>query len=264
MNLRSFPQDALDPDSCLAMAGLVRDGIVPRIRSGLKERFYVDMPDPGPLAPGSAVVCGYLRKSLPFEVLFEPRYGTMTFAGGRKRVSAFGINQDSTYPEVERALAQVTAWSAGQEGDVVLEFAVKGGRDRLLLAMVAPGATLEETWRRALQATEDLPGEVLGAGCDLAVPRMNFEVSHRFREILGGSCPGVLSGQGISEARQTIRFSLDEGGAEVASHALIATLGVPSSIVLDRPFLVALLEKGRRDPYLLLWIANDELLAEGK
>ncbi len=263
MNLRSFPHGALDPASCLAMAGLVKDGIVPRIRGQLKERFGAEMLDPGPLVPESAVAYGYLGKSLPFEVLFEPRLGTMSFAGGTRRVAAFGINHDTTYLEAAKALAQVRAWPVGQEGDVILEFAVKGGRDRLLLAMVGPEGTLEGTWRKALRRIEESAGEVLGAGHDLAVPKMNFELSHRFREILGGPCSGKLSGQVITEARQTVRFSLDEGGAELESHAIIASLGVPPSIVLDRPFLIAVMEKGKRDPYLLLWIANDELLAEG-
>jgi hypothetical protein len=93
---------------------------------------------------------------------------------------------------------------------------------------------------------------------------MNFEISHRFREILGGTCSGNLSGQTISEARQTVRFSLDEGGADLESHALLATLGIPQSVIVDQPFLIALLEKGQRDPYLLIWFANDELLAEAK
>jgi hypothetical protein len=93
---------------------------------------------------------------------------------------------------------------------------------------------------------------------------LNFEVSHRFREIIGGTCSGNLSGQVIAEARQTVRFSLDEGGADLESHAIIATLGMPSSVVVDRPFLIALVEKGEAAPYLLLWIANDELLAEVK
>jgi hypothetical protein len=66
----------------------------------------------------------------------------------------------------------------------------------------------------------------------------------------------------VVEARETVRFSLDEGGADLESHAIIGTLGLHSSYVVDRPFLLALLEAGKERPYLLLWIANDELLAE--
>lgn len=262
MNRRAFPHEALTPSSFLAMAGLVRDGIVPRIRTALKERFGAEMLDPGPLAPESAVAYGYLRKSLPFEVLFEPRIGWLAFAGGKKRVAAFGVNPSSSYPAAAKALAQVTSWTVGEDGAFILEFAVKGGGDRLILAMTEPDATLLGTWKAALGRMEAAPGTVLGPGSDVAVPKMNFEISHRFREILGAPCSGSLAGQVISEARQTVRFSLDEGGADLESHAIIATLGEPTSFVVDRPFLLALVEKGRREPYLLLWIANDELLAE--
>jgi hypothetical protein len=264
MNRRAFPHDALDPASCLAMAGIVKDGIVPRIRNQLKERFDAVMLDPGPLVPESAVAYGYLRKSLPFETLFEPRLGHLTFAGGKKRVAAFGVNHDTTYPDAAKALAQVTAWPVGQEGEFILEFAVKGGKDRLVLAMVEPRDTLASTWEAVRARTATFPGETLGAGNDLAVPKLNFEVSHRFGEIIGGTCSGNLSGQVISEARQTVRFSLDEGGADLESHAIIATAGMAPSVVVNRPFLISLVEKGKAAPYLLLWIANDELLAEVK
>ena len=97
------------------------------------------------------------------------------------------------------------------------------------------------------------------------VPKLNFEISHRFAEILGAPVlHGPTKGQPVGEARQTVRFSLDEGGADLESHAIIGTLGMHSTYRVDRPFLLALLETGKEHPYLLLWIENDELLAEAE
>jgi hypothetical protein len=145
------------------MAGIVKDGIVPIIRKQLKDRFDAEMLDPGPLAPESAVAYGYLRKSLPFEILFEPRIGPLAFAGGKKRVAAFGVNHDTTYPDAQRALRQVTVWRLGESGHFVLEFAVKGGRDRLVLAMIPPRDTLAGTWHAAQAAMETPPGGDAGS-----------------------------------------------------------------------------------------------------
>jgi hypothetical protein len=60
---------------------------------------------------------------------------------------------------------------------------------------------------------------------------------------------------------------LTERGAVLESSATI--LAAPSGggmprYIFDRPFLLALIEEGADQPYFLVWIANDELLAQVK
>jgi hypothetical protein len=269
MNRGAFPRDSLDPDSFLARAGIVRDGIVDSIREELKRRFDAEMKDPGVLAPGGALAYGYLRKALPFEHRFEPIDGTLSFHGGSRKVLAFGANADSFNPDLPRIMRQVTVLHdppverLERRGEFILEFAVHGGKDRLLLAMVPPGETLEGTWDQARSRVDPARTRRMRTGEVLKVPKLNFLLDHRFTEVIGATVlQGPIRGQPIAEARQTVRFSLDEGGAELESHALLASLGAHSEFVVDRPFLLALLETGRSRPYFLLWIDNDELLAE--
>ena len=66
----------------------------------------------------------------------------------------------------------------------------------------------------------------------LAVPKLNFDIDHRFSEFAGAKGSfGVLR-----EARQRTRFRLDETGARLRSvGSLHATLGIdqPVSVGID-------------------------------
>ncbi len=261
MNRRSFPREALDPACFLARAGFVSDGIEESVRSELRERFGFEMPPTPTLPPSGALAVGFLRKSLPFAHRFERRDPIRSFHGGRKEVPSFGIGAFSPRRDAEHIRRQVIVHADGPDADFVLEFAVKGRGDRVLLASVPPGTTLEATW----DSVRDRLGEEsppLEPGDSLLIPKVNFRLDHRFRELEGAflrTGPGELGP--LVEARQVVRLGLDEGGVLLESLADIGLEGEPREYRADRPFLIALLQRGAEEPYLLLWIENDELLA---
>ena len=94
-----------------------------------------------------------------------------------------------------------------------------------------------------------------------------MDIFRRYEEIHGAPLANEgFTGYRITEAAQTIQFSLDETGAALESEAVIAAKGEfkvrPDVFVFDRPFLVALARKDAAEPYFLSWIANAELLGK--
>lgn len=251
LNEDTFPPGDLDPATFVAMAGV---GIAERFQDTAKARFGDAVADLDFLVlfPGDAAAFAFLVKDLPFEHPFE-EHGGLPFAGG-KTVRAFGMTRSSgnqaILGQVRVHLAEAANPHTRPER-FVLELSVRGGRDRLLLARIDPAATLRGTWELARAAASG-PGEPAEPHTVLAVPKLDFDVAHRFAELEGAS--GALAA-----AFQRTRFRLDETGARLESHAY-AQKSIDPYFLFDRPFLVALVQKGATRPYFLLWIANDELL----
>jgi hypothetical protein len=66
----------------------------------------------------------------------------------------------------------------------------------------------------------------------------------------------------IKNAKQNIRFRLDEKGAVLKSDAsmLAPTSAMPRPKPCDGPFLVLMQRQDARTPYFAAWIENPELL----
>jgi hypothetical protein len=266
MERSPFPAASLNPASFLARAGRGRERIAASIREELDRRFQVRTIAIPEVPADGALAFAFLRKRLPFALRFEPAAHPLRFAGGTRAVPAFGVNRDSTHPRKRELLGQVIVRfeerpnPLGAPTTFVLEFVVEGGKDVLLLAAVPREPTLGATWAGVRDRCAN-PGRRLDDAV-LVVPKIDFELTHRFVEILGAPIlDGPLRGQPIVEALQAVRLRLDEGGADVESHAILASAGIHDAYLFDRPFLLALREATAAEPYLLLWVENDEILA---
>lgn len=268
MNARPFPAAALDPASRVVVAGRYGDGVLDRIRREGREKFALDLPR-APLAPGrpeDLLAYAFLRKDLPFARPFEPFEEGIAFPGAAGRVPAFGIHGDSGAPDLAAMRGQTTVLfhGAGKDGrDMALEIRTKGG-DVLLLAAVPFAGDLEGTWRSLAGVPRAAAGP-LREGEVLAVPKVHFDLAHRFSEFLGAPLrnPGFEEFR-VTEAMQSVLLRLDEAGVLLESEAVVeAKLSLDPEkrrFVFDRPFLLALREASSAEPYLLLWIANPDLM----
>ena len=59
---------------------------------------------------------------------------------------------------------------------------------------------------------------------------------------------------------QSIRFTLNRGGAELASEAKVIYMPIPRVFVIDGPFLLVVRKRGADHPFLALWVEDPELL----
>ncbi len=305
LNGANTPADSIPPVGALSLAGLVGDGILEEIRSRLAEVGGAEpklLPEHGTL-PGDAVVAyAWLSRALPFETAFA-EMDPMRFGGEEQRVATFGTEgDDSTESGTSRAEQVRVLWhrfvgdsKTDPDQEFVVELLTKTADDRLLLAKIAPAATLAETVEEVLghaecpntgteadlnvpeptasteAAIEEWKQEVLArlSNCaslmgDLVVPVIRFDVLHRYDGLAGLTLVAgreQVRGKTIIEARQQVRFVLNRKVASVASEAVGVILGGSErQLRFDDPFLVLLMRRGADVPYFALWIANSELL----
>lgn len=269
LNASDFPPAALDPSSFVARAGTEGAAFAGALRAELRAKFGDGAPDPGlaPLPADGVHAFAYLRKDLPFALPFRTFPHPMTFAGGERPLASFGMSADFGDPRREEVLGQVTVLHetvlerGGRPESFVLAVDVGGGRDRLFLARHGDGRSLAEIWKQVTEYAGYGRPRRLGGTDVLRVPKLNLSLTHRFRGLLGRTVRWEGFSGPLVEARQVVDFRLDEGGARLESAAYLAAGALPRMYVLDGPFLLALMEKGASEPYLLLWIGNDELLA---
>ena len=294
MNRQTFAKADMAPGSYLVVADFVRNDPHGQIGRQMAAKFPNAkprlLPDPR-LTPRPQDIVGYayLFKDLPFAAPFEALPDPIVFQGTPLR--CFGIDKDKPKQDAIRGQVQVLDYRGPD--DFVVELTPKGGQDRIILAKVAPAATLAETIaavhaRSAAPATSTRPADIappaptteptsalrrgpMIPGDVLKVPKLNFDVTRRFDELEGLHLvppgPNVANDLIIASAMQRIRFQMDEKGVklESESHMIGCSAAAPPRariMVFDKPFLILLQQTDAPRPYFALWVANPDLLVK--
>lgn len=253
---------AVDPALCVAHAGFGGEGVLERIRGDLAARF----PDartellPAAVAADALLAYAYLARALPFAVAFESK--VTSFAG--RRVAAFGVDGHGPKSEAQRSQVQVHDWASA--ADFVIELRPEAGDDRIVVAQVPRPPTLQHAVGQVLARLGRLGGReaTLSGGEALSVPCLALDLTTAFPELRGRALQNDgLTGKRFDEARQAVRFSLDERGARVSSEAVIHVFGRPlRAFQVTGPFLVLLLRRHSRTPYLSAWVETTAWMQE--
>ena len=288
----------LDDASYVAMAGLVSEDFWDKVRKALAEKFpgetfrLVEPPSIHEWAAYAALV-----KNLEFAIPFESLDDRVVNFGDRP-VRWFGVTHESRHPaefyeqvivyppaakrvEPEKTPGARTSQEHGAStvpdapadlttdvpdfhmnpnpDEFVVELKTKSPDDRLILARVNPCATLEATVGYVQEWIERSNPSRIDPLVDLAVPKLDLDLRRAYHELEGRRVLNV-GGEPILDAKQDIRFRLNERGAMLKSEATITFGGGPSRFIFDRPFLILMERKGAKVPYFALWVGTSELL----
>jgi hypothetical protein len=271
----------LPPDSFYAAAGLVRDGVVDKIRTDMASKFpAVNLADLGNYPIMVALAFSYFETGVTYRHSYLDR--GLTFrgpAGNSDPVHGFGLGaqDDSMYREV-RDQVQILFSNYGNNGnwkstEFVVDLCKYSQPNQIVLARVPRRATLAETladvherierfraaatnheWQRDLHVTDTL-----------LAPEMHWRIDHRFVELEGADKPFLnpsMTGVYLVEARQIIAFDMDKRGAYVKSEARMAAGSVAQHYEFDCPFLLFLKKRDAKNPFLVMWVDNAELLGK--
>jgi len=267
LNVGNFKQSDIAEASCLTLTGLYNEGVLDRIGQEMRDRFSAPMPNIRSLPHGNLgnlseyVIYAYMEKRLLFANAFEHIAQGINFAG--TQVSAFGkIHSRDDYAQ------QVLVYK--DAAGLAVELVPQGDTDCIYLAQMSKPATLQEGWNILRQRIEH-PGDTRCFGEDdrLFIPKMNFSILRNYSELAGRKFINpAMQGWGISMVVQDIRFRLDEQGAVLKSFAVIgatpcsALIDETVCMVFDQPFLLCLKEKGKANPYFVMWVNNPEVLIQ--
>ena len=165
LNQEDFTAADLDPSSYVAIADFEKNHVEDEIRAALQKTFHgaasPELIPPAPANPGSDdfVAYAYLFKNLAFAHVFSDQV-TLDFQG--KPVECFGFDSDRY--SMDDARGQVTICDYQSEDDFVVTIATKSPQDELILAKIAPGATLQDTIKLALKRAAQGPLEMTERG----------------------------------------------------------------------------------------------------
>jgi hypothetical protein len=281
LNKKTAHQSDVDAASCLIAAGPIEDGIVRKIREDLDRkfageanpdllnRFESELPSEGVLA------YAYLFRQLPFRTKFRRLDEPLIF--GDRKVTSFGLRKMGSQRDDHRIADQVKILDYQSDDDFIVELKPKDQTERIVLAKIAPGETLQATIdsvRSRIIATKLKEWDkMLAAGESIVVPILNFDVWQQYDALYGKviTTPGPLARALMVLAVQDIRFRIDESGAILKSEAAMAEKKgeamrreQPRQLIFDKPFLILLERRDAAQPYFALWIDNPELLAPFK
>lgn len=272
LNRSDFTRRDLAPSSYVALADFERNHVEDEIRAALERTFHGAAspelipnvpPNPGPY---DFVAYAYLYKNLAFAHPFKDQ--PLLFAD--HPVEGFGFDTEETDGMIT---GQTEVYDFQTPDDFIVSLKTKSPQDELILAKVAPGATLQATIQEVLNRMAHHAPEVAGGADVLAVPKLNFDLRRDFPELEGlildpSPAAKIKSKLVVAKAEQLVRFQLNEKGAILKSEAVSAMCALAIReryrMIFDKPFLILLKEKESPRPYFALWVGNATLLVPAK
>lgn len=281
LNAHPFPKSALSSESYFAESAGLNDEQATDLMTSLRLRFPsapIELLKNKDQVPGVRILV-YLEKSLPFPDVMERFPSAMDFKSQQAiPVNSFGWpsapGEGNAMPVLSDTVEIRDYVSPGDF--VVLLKSDSARKDEIILARTNPAETLQSTWNsvaerfhqpRAKQVIRELR-----AIDHLQVPVLSFGLVAELKDLNGLGLPTLAKPlRYIADARETLRFRLDEYGAELIADvqmvvgdngdgALHVSSVEPRRLIFDGPFLLALKEKDATVPYFLAWIGNADLM----
>lgn len=262
----------VDSPSCVVGGGM-GDAVLAKLDRELRQKFgnRDDFMLPARLDPGSVLAYAYLSKDLAFGTPFAFNRDIGIAFRRSSRVAYFGVWTDGTDDLRSKRAKQIIVHHAADDGSFVLEMLTKAEEDRLIVARIprAPSllSAVDDTLAHANQK-KGIWSRVTGSS-DLGnrdlvrIPLIDIDLLRSFIELAGRKVVGHDAF--VEEAKQRIRFQLDEKGAVLRSAGVVVVArSAPQGKIYacDEPFLVMMIRKGRRYPYFALWVENPEVLVQ--
>ena len=217
-------------------------------------------------------------KSLPFKRKFESNIHQLNF--GSTAVNSFGLN--GNWNDAAEQL-DILFYISDQDFAIRLQPEDPESEILLYLGPENEKASLGEMlnafyakWDEHTESNESFEkyGPYSFNSRDiLCIPVLNFHLKKDYHSLIGRNfeCNDVVFQ--ITEANQRTALLFDETGAEIESKAVLevdwgwnpdTNKLVPKKLIFNKPFLLIFKKKNTPQPYLVCWIANEELMERRK
>ena len=266
LNKKYASKADLSENSYVATAGYGKDNIINKINMALKSKFGKEAPEvKDKLGSESIIAYAFLYKNLVFNPTFENLKNPVRFDSAGN-VKAFGI--DKFEDKHKKIAEQITIPYYKNSEEFVIKLTPKLSNDEIFLAKIQPKTTLADTLKFAQDKINLFNNDYLDDGDTLQIPKFDFKIDHSYDELAGKRLLNKnFNHYVISKAIQNTSFKLNEKGAILKSEAKIIMLEScimqqykPKRLIFDKPFLIYLKEKQSKNPYLVIWVDNTELL----
>lgn len=266
LNERLFDETMIDAASAHAEAATT-DAELGQLHSDLQAKFGVNIETsllPGKMSENALVTYSILMKTLSFRKVLQVLKEPIVFQG--TPVAAFGLEKGRT--DYNNLASQILIHDYAGPNNFVLELDTRSEHDQLLVAKVPPDATLLQTVRAVLSRRKERPYDNPSNSEPVHIPKLNFEYTASFSSLRNQRIQNKTAFKGYElVALQSVKFKLDERGAELKSEAVISVTALanePRTFIVDGPFLILMIRRNAPLPYFALWVDNPELLVPHK
>lgn len=263
LNQRTATKEEIDPESYVALAGIVGQLDLTELETQAKHfDAHAVIEELQSLPAGSLTAYSYLFKHLPFEWAFTRFKTPLLF--GEAQVAAFGVQQYMPgRDEDDRIAQQISILDYQDSSDFIVQFQTHSAEDRVILAKVKPAPTLDATLRAVLERAQTATPDVLQKLESLTIPVIDFDRQKAYPELCNRKITtgnAEVNGRQFSQVTQRIRFKFDETGAQLESKTRFLSARPPRRLTFDAPFLVILMQQDAAVPYFALWVDNVDVL----
>jgi hypothetical protein len=182
-----------------------------------------------------------------------------------EKVSCFGISKKRFNEDKDIACMQeqVKIHDYRHPDDFIITLATADPGVRIILAKIQPENTLQEMVDLVDERIERSFPEDFSNIDELMVPKIRLQTYHTFHELIHQHLANTgYEDWFFAEARQSVDFSLDESGALAQATGEIVKIKGPTSRIyaFDKPFLVICRDKDSKEPDIVAWIANTDVM----
>lgn len=263
LNLMKQKKESFDPDDYIAMVGMGRDGIVDKVNAELEKKFGEGgkWKVESKVDPESYLAYAFLKKSIAFAENFEKVTKGLDFKG--VKVQSFGIMEEGDAVRRGKLEGQAEILYYKDDEEFIVRLKDKDDKEELYLAKLPAEDTLENMLKKA-RSLEGTPAAMTRFD-KLNVPVVAIDMRKDYETFIGQRLLNKgFEGYFIGSALQRMEFILNESGAALKSKAeIVIQKSVPppsKNLIFDDSFLLYMVEKGKADPYLVIYVDNAELL----
>ena len=273
LNAASDPSSYVPEEAVFATAGLVKDGVIDKIRAGLAKKFpNKNMPNISAPTPDSLVAYAYLEAGIQFTIPYHVNDEAFDFKdslGKNSQVKSFGIfdSDDFRYTLADQ-IGVLYARGLGEDKEFIVDLDDNSKKYQIVLARIKPQKGLTDAVNVINEKIKLNLWRKFSKGNTLIVPQTIWKISHSYSELINKKFnTDPLKGYPIFKAEQSIEFKLYNKGVEVKSEMTMEAKDASKPeeqfdghYDFNKPFYILMRKKGEDQPFFVMYVDNAELL----
>jgi hypothetical protein len=255
-------QTPIEEEFVVIQTGLVKDDIVSKINTELKQKFNDSWTPPLSMSDDALVSYAHLKKEVKFHYLLDDHFYNQPF-NNNVHVDYFGIKEG----DPNRNRKGILIYDYKNSDDFIVQIKCKDSLDEIYFAKIPFESTLLNSYQKVLDRLKVENMEVFNGGDILKIPYIKFDTTMHYSELEQSSLSNeLLNNKMFQNVSQRISFDLNPQGIKLESivESIIDFADFenppPRILAFDKPFLIIMKRKNSDQPYFMYRVSGTEFM----